>query len=86
MHHFWFLTSKCDPPAAAPAEQAALDLEHWVEVANEAGDMSDATAGLCQFAAEAGTEKLHTDITQIINKLIASARIHAFIFKEFLVQ
>jgi len=48
--------------------------------------MSDATAGLCQFAAEAGTEKLHTDITQIINKLIASARIHAFIFKEFLVQ
>ena len=67
MHHFWFLTSKCDSPAAASAEQAALDLERWVEAANEAGDTSDATAGLGQFAAEAGTEKLRTGITHIIN-------------------
>ena len=33
-----------------------------------------------------GTEKLRFDITNIINNLIAPARIHAVIFKEFLVQ
>lgn len=38
------------------------------------------------LVGRAGTEKLRTDITNIINKLIAPARIHALIFKEFLVQ
>ena len=58
MHHFWFLTSKCDPPAAASAEQAALGLERWLEAAKEADCSSDATAGLGQFAAEAANHPL----------------------------
>ena len=58
MHHFWFLTSKCDPPAAASPEQAALGLERWLEAANEAGSSSDATAGLGQFAEEAANDPL----------------------------
>ncbi len=38
------------------------------------------------LVGRAGTEKLRVDITRIINNLIAPARIHALIFKEFLVQ
>lgn len=38
------------------------------------------------LVGKAGTEKLRVDITRIINNLIAPARIHALIFKEFLVQ
>lgn len=38
------------------------------------------------LVGKAGTEKLRVDITNIINKLIAPARIHALMFKEFLVQ
>ena len=38
------------------------------------------------LVGKAGTEKLRVDITHIINKLIAPARIHTLIFKEFLVQ
>ena len=38
------------------------------------------------LVGKAGTEKLRLDITRIINNLIAPARIHALIFKEFLVQ
>ena len=38
------------------------------------------------LVGRAGTEKLRADITRIINNLIAPARIHALIFKEFLVQ
>ena len=38
------------------------------------------------LVGKAGTEKLRTDLTHIINKLIAPAQIHALLFKEFLVQ
>lgn len=39
-----------------------------------------------EMVGRAGEEKLRGDITRIINELLSPAKIHAIIFKEFLVQ
>ena len=53
MHHFGFLTSKCNLPEAASPELAARGLEGWLDAAGEADGGKKSTGTLRRFAESA---------------------------------